>query len=89
MTAVRKLSELTEDEFRALIREELGQQTPAETYVDSEAIQKYFGISRATVHNWVHEDGCPHEKRGKILRFKLSAVESWFAGRNKPLKRVR
>jgi hypothetical protein len=80
-SAARKISELTEDEFRALIREELGQQAPAETYVDAEALQKHFGISRALVHTWVHEEGCPHEKRGKILRFKLSAVESWFRGR--------
>lgn len=52
-----------------------------EIYVDSEAIQKHFGISRATVHNWIHEEACPHEMRGKVLRFKMSAVESWFSGR--------
>ena len=92
MNAARKIADLTIEEFIELIRSERerpAEPKPIDTYVDSEAIQKHFGISRATVHNWVHEEGCPYEQRGKILRFKLSSVESWFAGRTQPLKRVR
>lgn len=54
-----------------------------ESYVPTEIIESHFGVSRATVHNWIHKEGCPHHMRGKILRFKLSAVEEWFSGRQR------
>lgn len=68
--------------------QEAANQQHRETYVDSEALQKHFNVSRATVHNWIHDDGCPHEMRGKVLRFKLSAVEDWFT-RRQPLRPVK
>jgi phage terminase Nu1 subunit (DNA packaging protein) len=49
--------------------------------VDAQVVQRHFDVSRATVHNWVHTEGCPHAKRGKVLRFQLSAVCEWYANR--------
>jgi predicted DNA-binding transcriptional regulator AlpA len=89
VTAALKVSDLTVEELRELIRAELGAPKPEpDTYVDSEEIQRIYGISRGTVHNWVHKESCPHEMRGKILRFRLAAVEAWFRGRV-PLRKVR
>ncbi len=76
-------------ELRGELKSAANQQQPAETYVGSDSIQAHFGVSRATVHNWVHDEGCPHEQRGKVLRFKMSAVEDWFRGRRPTLKKVR
>jgi excisionase family DNA binding protein len=89
--AARRLSDLTVEEFIELMRSERAapaEPRPVETYVDAEAVAKHFGVHRGTVHNWVHKEGCPHEMRGKILRFRLEAVEAWF--RNRPtLRKVR
>lgn len=68
-------------ELRGELKTSANQQQTLEVYVSSETIQKHFGVSRATVHNWIHDEGCPHEMRGKILRFKMTAVEDWFHGR--------
>jgi len=62
---------------------------PPPRYVDPAAIARHFGVSRATVHNWVHREGCPHEQRGKLVRFELAAVEAWFRGRAPGLRRVK
>lgn len=79
-----------------LVREQLDRLTAAvaarpasESYVDHEVLEKHFGVSRATIHNWVHKEGCPHVLRGKVLRFQMSAVEAWFHGRGPNLKRVK
>lgn len=77
------------EELLAAVRGTANSQAELESYVDSEALQKHFGVSRQTVHDWVHKAGCPHEMRGKILRFKMTAVEDWFRGRPRALKRVR
>lgn len=52
-----------------------------EGWVDSQKIAKHFGVSRATLHSWVHRGGCPHALRGKVLRFQLSAVSAWYVTR--------
>lgn len=91
----RLLVQLTAADLRALVRDEVaralggkhGNDAAVETYVAPDALEAHFGISRGTVHNWVRE-GCPHEVRGKILRFKMSEVEAWFSGRG-GLRRVR
>lgn len=62
---------------------------PAEgvvAYALPERVMEDYKISRATLHRWV-ASGCPHEKRGKILRFKLPDVAAWFGGRT--LRRVK
>lgn len=81
-------------ELRALIRDEVqraagnpANDAPAAVYVSADTLQKHFGVSRATVHSWVHKEGCPHDKRGRILRFKLGEVEAWFSQRK--LRRAR
>jgi Helix-turn-helix domain len=94
----RMIVQLTAAELRMLIRDELlvairakpENDVGVETWVDAEAIEKHFGVSRGTVHNWLRNESCPHEARGKIIRFKLSAVEAWFRQRGgKALRSVR
>lgn len=91
----RMIVTLTVGELRALIREEVQRALaerrggaaagPARSYIGPEELAKHFGVSRGTVHNWVRTGGCPHEVRGKIVRFKLSDVEAWFAaGKPRP-----
>jgi len=84
----RMIVTLTVGELRSIIREEVQrayeawqreQPERALVWVGPEEIQKRFGISRGTVHNWIRNEGCPHDMRGKILRFQISAVEAWFA----------
>ena len=88
--------QLTPEELRALIREAVRDElqhsppTPRKRYLDSGELASHFGVSRQTVHKWIHEDGCPHIGRGKVLRFELAAVEQWFRGRGAAgLKRVK
>lgn len=81
---VAELRAIVRDEVSRALRADARRNARVDTYVTSEALQQRFGISRATVHNWVHNRGCPHEMRGKILRFNLAAVEAWFAAKARP-----
>lgn len=82
MTDRAPLTEAEIDAISERILRKLQLRAPTlESYVDAEVIEDHFRVSRATVHNWVHNEGCPHHQRGKILRFKLGDVEDWFAGR--------
>jgi excisionase family DNA binding protein len=76
---------------RKAVREELAHNPPKPTknYLDTGEVAEHFGVSRATVLNWVSDDGCPHIKRGKLLRFELAAMEAWFRGRAPALTRVK
>lgn len=76
---------------RESVREELGERAsePAKRYMDAADIATHFDVSRATVHNWIKHEGCPHKLRGKILRFEIAAVEAWFHGREPGLRRVK
>ena len=49
-------------------------------YLEASEVATYYGVSRATITNWMDE-GCPHMRRGQILRFELPAVDAWFRGR--------
>jgi excisionase family DNA binding protein len=82
--------ELTEL-VRKAIRDELSESPPKprKNYVDAKEIAEHFGVSRATVHAWIHEESCPHILKGRVLRFELAAVEAWFRGREPGLKRVK
>lgn len=92
----RMIVQFTAADLRSLVRDEVQRvmegkpavDAPAVTYVSADVLQKHFGISRATVHTWVHDEGCPHEIRGRILRFKMADVEAWFSGRGQ-VRRVK
>jgi hypothetical protein len=62
---------------------------PAKRYLDAAEIAKHFSVSRTLVNQWTKQDGCPHILKGKILRFELAAVETWFRGREAGLRRVK
>jgi hypothetical protein len=86
---------VTPEALRELVREAVREALsgapapePAPTFVAPAAIAKHYGVSRGTVANWVKE-GCPHEQRGRVLRFELAAVEAWFRGRPRGLRAVR
>lgn len=83
-----ELAELIRDVVREALQNQAAAADPP-TYVDAAAIVKRYGISRATLHTWVHDQGCPHLMRGNVLRFELAAVEDWFRGRPAKLKRVK
>jgi predicted DNA-binding transcriptional regulator AlpA len=82
---------LTPEELSALVETAVAKALarnppkPRKSYLDAAEIGVHFGVSRATIHAWIYEDGCPHIKRGKLLRFELAAVEAWFRSR-KPSK---
>ena len=68
---------------RAAVHEALQNAPPRKVerqYIEASEVATYFGVSRATVTNWLDE-GCPHMRRGQILRFELAAVDDWFRGR--------
>ena len=73
------------------VREELAHNPPKpkKNFLDAGEVAEHFSVSRATVHNWANDEGCPHLKRGKLLRFELAAVEGWFRGRDARLTRVK
>lgn len=84
-----KIVVMTADELRELIRDAVqraiagkpANDKPERVYVSVDVLQQHFGVSRTTVHSWVHSEGCPHDMRGRILRFKMADVEAWFASR--------
>lgn len=49
-----------------------------EPFVKASDVQRHFKVSRGTVHNWVHKQGCPRVLFGGLLRFKISEVEAWL-----------
>lgn len=59
-------------------------------YVDMQHLADHYGVSKATVSNWIRKESCPHIQRGKVVRFEIDAVEAWFRGRKSTgLQRVK
>lgn len=42
----------------------------------SSELSAYYKVSRQTIKNWVKQ-GCPVERIGKLLRFRLADIELW------------
>ena len=52
------------------------------TYTATAAdVAQHFGVSRATVYNWLESTDIPHRKVGGVLRFNLVEVDEWAAER--------
>lgn len=90
----KMLVTLTVDELEGIVergvRKALEEKPNAtKKWIDPDELAAHYGVSRSTVHNWVKRDGCPHQIRGKVLRFDLAAVEAWFGGREPGLRRVK
>jgi excisionase family DNA binding protein len=52
-----------------------------ESYVDSDALAAYLGVSRRTIEDWVHRRDVPFHKVGRLVRFRLSEIDTWIAQR--------
>lgn len=90
-TLIAVTSEELQEMVTTAVRKALDERGPgvAKRYLDAKEIAKHFGVSRATVQNWIRHEDCPCMSRGKVLRFELAAVEAWFRGRTPSLKRVK
>lgn len=77
---------MSEEEFVAAVRKAVRDElagAPAQVakrYVDVAELATHFGVSRATIRNWIGE-GLPVLRRGKLLRFELEVAELWIRGR--------
>lgn len=85
----QQLIVVSQDQLVAIVRDavrEAMRQAPAKApekkYLDASEIAAHYGVSRATITNWI-DDGCPHMRRGQILRFEFPAVDAWFRARGK------
>lgn len=53
----------------------------SEPWVSSKVIAEHFGVSVKTVDRW-RAKGAPHEPWGrKLMRYRVSDVESWLRSR--------
>lgn len=41
-----------------------------------------YGVSRASVYNWVETTDIPHRKLGGVIRFNLDEVDEWASARD-------
>lgn len=75
--------QLTEEELRALIREELGArpETRPEGFISAEEVGKRLDRSAKSVKRYARKHGLPHTFVGKEYKFRWSDVESWLAER--------
>lgn len=44
-------------------------------------VAEHFGVTRATVYNWLDTTDIPHRKLGGVIRFNLSEVDEWAKAR--------
>ena len=44
-------------------------------------VAEHFGVTRATVYNWIETTDIPHRKVGGVIRFNLPEVDEWAKGR--------
>lgn len=69
----------------AIINERMQQATseqarhPAEPFITKQQLAQHFNVSARTIENWRRRGVLPYVKVGKVLRFKLSEVESYWS----------
>lgn len=92
----KMIVQLTTDELEAMIERAVARANgnathePLARYVTMQNVADHFGVSKATVQNWISKETCPHIQRGKVVRFEIAAVEAWFRGRKSTgLQRVK
>jgi excisionase family DNA binding protein len=55
--------------------------TVDERWVGVEEVATHLGVARDTVYRWVESRGLPARRVGRLLRFRLSEVDAWVAGK--------
>lgn len=46
-------------------------------------VAKRYGVSRATVYNWIDTAEIPHRRIGSLIRFNMDEVDAWSEERAK------
>lgn len=49
----------------------------SEPWVKVEEVASHLGIAKDTVYRWVQTRGLPAHRVGRLLKFKVSDVDSW------------
>lgn len=53
----------------------------AEPWLSAEEVAEHLGVVKETVYRWVRRAGLPAHRVGRLLKFRLSEVDSWVAHR--------
>lgn len=51
--------------------------TAEEAWVDVEVVAAHLSVNKDSVYRWVHKQGFPAHRIGRLLRFRLSEVDQW------------
>ena len=48
-----------------------------ERWVSVDEVSAHLDVTKDTIYRWIDKKGFPAHKAGRLLRFKLSAVDEW------------
>ena len=51
--------------------------TTEEGWVDVEVVAAHLSVNKDSIYRWVHRQGFPAHRIGRLLRFRLSEVDEW------------
>ena len=51
--------------------------TAEEGWVDVATIAAHLQVNKDSIYRWVHKQGFPAHRIGRLLRFRLSEVDDW------------
>lgn len=75
------MAEITIDEIRAVVREELGR--PASPWLDSEQAAEYLGSTAGTLKNWRATGQGPkyHVVQSRLVRYHVEDLDRFIRGK--------
>lgn len=56
----------------------MGEQLQVENWVTIKDVQKYLGVGRETILQWIAKRNMPAYKVGRLWKFKLSEIDDWI-----------
>lgn len=56
----------------------MSEQMQVENWVTIKDVQKYLGVGRETILQWIAKRNMPAYKVGRLWKFKLSEVDDWI-----------
>ena len=51
--------------------------TAEEGWVDVATVAAHLSVNKDSIYRWVHKQGFPAHRIGRLLRFRLSEVDTW------------